>query len=272
MVLHAQGLVPGVLPLRPAQAPRPPPRRRSPRSRRRCAASGPCSSTPSACSRAATSWCSTRGSAPSAARPSRPRTGAAAAASTTPVRRRRSSTGRTPPACCPWRSGPGSPSVAASSVGAGSAGTTCRPPRWTRCATSCAPRGRSRPPSSAVPRRAASGGTGRSRRSGVEWLLDIGDVVCVRRVGWRRVYDLAERAIPEARARPAPAGSTTTAFAGPDDDTCLARAAARSVRVCGVGTSTDVADVHRLGSVTEPRARGSSVSSPSSSRRARSGA
>ena len=29
-----------------------------------------------------------------------------------------------------------------------------------------------------------------------EWLLDIGEVVCVRRSGWRRVYDLPERALP----------------------------------------------------------------------------
>jgi hypothetical protein len=31
----------------------------------------------------------------------------------------------------------------------------------------------------------------------VEFLLDTGEVVCVERRGWRRVYDLAERAIPE---------------------------------------------------------------------------
>jgi uncharacterized protein YcaQ len=31
----------------------------------------------------------------------------------------------------------------------------------------------------------------------VEWLLDIGDVVCRERRGFQRVYDLAERAIPE---------------------------------------------------------------------------
>ena len=27
----------------------------------------------------------------------------------------------------------------------------------------------------------------------VEWLLDTGDVICARRTGWRRVYDLPER-------------------------------------------------------------------------------
>src|SRR5271170_3383937 len=30
----------------------------------------------------------------------------------------------------------------------------------------------------------------------VEWLLDTGDVICVRRTGWRRVYDLPERVLP----------------------------------------------------------------------------
>ncbi|OIV37572.1 cytoplasmic protein [Mangrovactinospora gilvigrisea] len=42
----------------------------------------------------------------------------------------------------------------------------------------------------------------------VEWLLDLGEVVCTRRTGWRRVYDLAERAIPEElRARAERTGS-----------------------------------------------------------------
>ncbi|MBO0827865.1 MAG: winged helix DNA-binding domain-containing protein, partial [Streptosporangiales bacterium] len=30
----------------------------------------------------------------------------------------------------------------------------------------------------------------------VEWLLDIGEAVCVERQGWRRIYELAERAVP----------------------------------------------------------------------------
>ena len=30
----------------------------------------------------------------------------------------------------------------------------------------------------------------------VEWLLDVGDVICVRREGWRRVYDLPDRVLP----------------------------------------------------------------------------
>ena len=38
----------------------------------------------------------------------------------------------------------------------------------------------------------------------VEWLLDIGEVVCVERRGWRRVYDLAERALPPEVLGPEP--------------------------------------------------------------------
>lgn len=32
----------------------------------------------------------------------------------------------------------------------------------------------------------------------VEWLLDTGEVVCCERRGWKRVYDLPERAVPDA--------------------------------------------------------------------------
>jgi uncharacterized protein YcaQ len=83
----------------------------------------------------------------------------------------------------------------------------------------------------------------------VEWLLFLGEVVCVRRVGWRRVYDLAERAIPE-RHRTPPRGerwSSAEGVPGPSDDECLRRLLERSVRVMGVGTFADVIDVHRLG-------------------------
>ena len=92
----------------------------------------------------------------------------------------------------------------------------------------------------------------------VEWLLFLGEVVCVRRVGWRRVYDLAERAIPDEHLEPA-AGERWTddeGVRGPDDDTCLSGLLERSVRVMGVGTFGDVVDVHRLGpSRTLPRPR-----------------
>ena len=69
----------------------------------------------------------------------------------------------------------------------------------------------------------------------VEWLLDIGEVVCVRREGWRRVYDLAERAIP-----------APLLAAEADDDTCLRGLVAAAARVLGVGTRADLAEVHRL--------------------------
>ena len=84
----------------------------------------------------------------------------------------------------------------------------------------------------------------------VEWLLFLGEVVCVRRVGWRRVYDLAERAIPEVHRVPAAgdhAWIDDEGVHGPTDDDCLRALLERSVRVMGVGTFGDVVDVHRLG-------------------------
>ncbi len=36
----------------------------------------------------------------------------------------------------------------------------------------------------------------------VEWLLDTGEVICSRRVGWRRVYDLPERVLPPELLQP----------------------------------------------------------------------
>ena len=92
----------------------------------------------------------------------------------------------------------------------------------------------------------------------VEWLLFLGEVVCVRRVGWRRVYDLAERAIPQVHREPTTGErwSDADGVHGPDDDACLRGLLERSVRVMGVGTFGDVVDVHRLGpSRTLPRPR-----------------
>ncbi|MFJ3924988.1 winged helix-turn-helix domain-containing protein [Streptomyces sp. NPDC090022] len=69
----------------------------------------------------------------------------------------------------------------------------------------------------------------------VEWLLDTGDVVCTERRGWKRVYDLAERAVPAAL------------FHDDLDDTeCLRRLVALSGQSLGVGTRADIADYHRL--------------------------
>ncbi len=77
---------------------------------------------------------------------------------------------------------------------------------------------------------------------GVEWLLDIGEVVVTRRVGWRRVYDLAERAIPDELLSQLP-----------DDEQCLRYLIAQSAQRMGVGTAADIADVHRLPSTQVTR-------------------
>lgn len=70
---------------------------------------------------------------------------------------------------------------------------------------------------------------------GVEWLLDIGEVVVAQRKGWRRIYDLAERAIPDNLLN-----QDLT------NDECLTRLIGEAGRTLGVGTLKDIADVHRL--------------------------
>lgn len=69
----------------------------------------------------------------------------------------------------------------------------------------------------------------------IEWLLDIGDVVCVRRVGWRRVYDLPERVVPAGLL-----GRRT------DDEECLTRLVGHAGRALGVATRADLADYFRV--------------------------
>ncbi|WP_315987033.1 winged helix-turn-helix domain-containing protein [Actinomadura sp. HBU206391] len=69
----------------------------------------------------------------------------------------------------------------------------------------------------------------------VEWLLDIGEVVCVQRVGWRRVYDLAERALPAGLAGQEP-----------DDATCVTHLAGVAGRALGVATRADLVEFLRL--------------------------
>jgi uncharacterized protein len=69
----------------------------------------------------------------------------------------------------------------------------------------------------------------------VEWLLDLGEVACVERRGWRRVYDLAERVVP-----------ADLLSREPDDAGCLRALVERAGRVLGVGTRADLADVHRM--------------------------
>ncbi len=69
----------------------------------------------------------------------------------------------------------------------------------------------------------------------VEWLLDTGDVICVRRTGWRRVYDLPERVLPSEIL-----GLELT------DLECVAALAGVAARALGVVTHADLVDYHRL--------------------------
>jgi uncharacterized protein len=69
----------------------------------------------------------------------------------------------------------------------------------------------------------------------VEWLLDTGEVICVRRTGWRRVYDLPERVLPD-----------DLLGAEASDAECLAHLAGVAARALGVVTQADVVEYHRL--------------------------
>jgi uncharacterized protein YcaQ len=69
----------------------------------------------------------------------------------------------------------------------------------------------------------------------VEWLLDTGDVICSRRTGWRRVYDLAERVLPDDLLGD-----------GRSDQECLIRLAGVAARALGVVTRADLVDYQRL--------------------------
>jgi uncharacterized protein len=69
----------------------------------------------------------------------------------------------------------------------------------------------------------------------VEWLLDTGEVICARRTGWRRVYDLPERVLPGELLH-----------ADPSDSECLTHLAAVATRALGVATRADLADYQRL--------------------------
>ncbi|MEV0928503.1 crosslink repair DNA glycosylase YcaQ family protein [Streptomyces spongiicola] len=69
----------------------------------------------------------------------------------------------------------------------------------------------------------------------VERALMYGEVVCTERRGWKRVYDLAERAIPDALLHD-----------DLDDLECLRRLVRLAGQALGVGTRADIADYHRL--------------------------
>jgi uncharacterized protein YcaQ len=66
-----------------------------------------------------------------------------------------------------------------------------------------------------------------------EWLLDIGELVCRERRGFQRVYDLAERAIPE-----------TISSQEPSDAECARALVAQAGRALGVATVADLAVYH----------------------------
>jgi len=68
-----------------------------------------------------------------------------------------------------------------------------------------------------------------------EFMLASGQVVCVERRGWRRVYDLPARVLPAAVLE-----------VEPDEATCLARLVGFAGAALGVATVGDLADYHRL--------------------------
>ncbi|HWF71964.1 MAG TPA: crosslink repair DNA glycosylase YcaQ family protein [Solirubrobacteraceae bacterium] len=70
----------------------------------------------------------------------------------------------------------------------------------------------------------------------VEWLLDIGEVVCTTRRGFRRLYDLPERALPAA----ALASDVLS------DAECVRGLVEVSSAALGVATVGDLAEYHRL--------------------------
>jgi uncharacterized protein YcaQ len=69
-----------------------------------------------------------------------------------------------------------------------------------------------------------------------EWLLDTGRAVCVRRTGWRRVYDLPERVVPAELLEHQPS-----------DAECLAHLVGTVGRALGVATHGDFIDYQRIG-------------------------
>ena len=68
-----------------------------------------------------------------------------------------------------------------------------------------------------------------------EWLLDTGRAVCVRRTGWRRVYDLPERVIPKELLDQEPT-----------DAECLSYLVGTVARALGVASHADFIEYQRL--------------------------
>ena len=72
-------------------------------------------------------------------------------------------------------------------------------------------------------------------KSAAEFLLASGQLTCTRRVGWRRVYDLPERAIP-----------AEVLHDDLDDEACKLGLIRRSAQALGVASAADLADYFRL--------------------------
>lgn len=72
-------------------------------------------------------------------------------------------------------------------------------------------------------------------KSSVEALLARGDVVCVERRSWKRVYDLPERVIP-----------ADLLAQDPSDHECHVHLVRRTLSHLGVATRSDIADYYRL--------------------------
>ncbi|MCC3765650.1 winged helix DNA-binding domain-containing protein [Glycomyces sp. TRM65418] len=95
-------------------------------------------------------------------------------------------------------------------------------------------------PSGAMHRNQGTGNMGDSwnfrtdHKQAVERLLWFGEVACTHRIGFKRVYQLAERAIPAEHLWDA------------DDEACLRYMVTTALRNLGVGTSKDIADYFRL--------------------------
>lgn len=77
-------------------------------------------------------------------------------------------------------------------------------------------------------------------KQAVEYLLACGEVVCVERRGWRRVYDLPERALP-----------ATGLHDDLSDRECHIELLSRAGRALGVGTKADLADYYRLRNIAD---------------------
>ncbi|MGY2011966.1 winged helix-turn-helix domain-containing protein [Nocardia gipuzkoensis] len=69
----------------------------------------------------------------------------------------------------------------------------------------------------------------------LEWLLAIGEVACVSRRGWQRVYQPVENVIP-----------AELLHADPDDQACLSALVVLAIDALGVATTDDIADYFRL--------------------------